>query len=210
MRKGFFSGKNVKIAISQHFEFFTFFILQIDVFVSQRICNSWGWNWSQMFTYSSYYPQLAITSFRSNGPFTYEMSHMVKEGNHYTTVEEIQCAVTSELKDMRSRIFWRLRKGSQIEQMSASDVTEIIGSCSTDSQWNRINSCSRLYRNADSSARNKSGDRVPGYSSIQQNKIADRLGREGARTRPIGPEPFLPQSSSRFKSEIRNWIKIKK
>ncbi len=43
---------------------------------------------------------------------------------------------------------------------------------------------------------------VPGHSGIQQNETADRV----ARTRPIGPEPFLPLSFSRFKSEIRNWI----
>ncbi len=47
----FFLKKNVKIAISQHFEIFTFFIFQIQVYVSQQIFNSWGWNWSQMFTY---------------------------------------------------------------------------------------------------------------------------------------------------------------
>ncbi len=33
---------------------------------------------------------------------------------------------------------------------------------------------------------------VPGHSGIQQNETADRLAREGARTRPIGPEPILP------------------
>ncbi len=31
---------------------------------------------------------------------------------------------------------------------------------------------------------------VPGHKRIQQNETADRLAREGARTRPIGPEPF--------------------
>ncbi len=39
---------------------------------------------------------------------------------------------------------------------------------------------------------------------------ADRLAREGARTRPISPEPFLPPSLSRFKSKIRNWIEKRK
>ncbi len=43
-------------------------------------------------------------------------------------------------------------------------------------------------------------------SGIQQNETADRLAREGARTSPIGPEPFLPLSLGRFKSKIRNWI----
>ncbi len=47
---------------------------------------------------------------------------------------------------------------------------------------------------------------VPGHSGIQQNETTDRLAREGARTRPIGPECFLPLSLSRFKSKIRNWI----
>ncbi len=51
---------------------------------------------------------------------------------------------------------------------------------------------------------------VPGHSGIQQNKTADRLAKEGARTRPIDPEPFLPLSFSRFKSKIRNWIEKRK
>ncbi len=51
---------------------------------------------------------------------------------------------------------------------------------------------------------------VPGHSRIQQNETADRLTREGARIRPIGPEPFLPLSLSRFKSKIRNWIEKRK
>ncbi len=33
-----------------------------------------------MFTYGPYYPPLVITVFRPNGPFTYEMPHMVKGG----------------------------------------------------------------------------------------------------------------------------------
>ncbi len=51
---------------------------------------------------------------------------------------------------------------------------------------------------------------VPGHSRIQQNEMADRLAREGVRTRPIGLEPFLPLSLSRFKYEIRNWIEKRK
>ncbi len=51
---------------------------------------------------------------------------------------------------------------------------------------------------------------VPGHSGIQQNETADRLVREGARTRPIGPEPLLPLSLSRFKWKIRNWIEKRK
>ncbi len=51
---------------------------------------------------------------------------------------------------------------------------------------------------------------LPGQSGIQQNETADRLAMEGARTRPIGPEPFLPLSWSRFKSKIRNLIEKKK
>ncbi len=47
---------------------------------------------------------------------------------------------------------------------------------------------------------------LPGRSGIQQNETADRLEREGAKNRPVGPEPFLPLSFSRFKSKIRNWI----
>ncbi len=51
---------------------------------------------------------------------------------------------------------------------------------------------------------------VPGHGRIQQNETADKLAREGAMTRPIGPEPFLPLFLSRFKYKIRNWIeKIK-
>ncbi len=46
---------------------------------------------------------------------------------------------------------------------------------------------------------------VPWYSGIQQNETADKLVREGAKIRPIGPEPFLPLSLSRFKSKMRNW-----
>ncbi len=73
----FFRKTNVKIVISQHFEIFTFFIFQILVSVSQRIFNSWGWIWSQIFTYGPYYPPLAITPFRSNETFTYEMLHII-------------------------------------------------------------------------------------------------------------------------------------
>ncbi len=51
---------------------------------------------------------------------------------------------------------------------------------------------------------------VPGKSRIQQNETADRLERGGARTRPIGPEPILPLSLSRFKFKIRNWIEKRK
>ncbi len=47
---------------------------------------------------------------------------------------------------------------------------------------------------------------VPGHCGIQQNETTDKLVREGDRTRPIGPEPFLPLFLSRFKSKIRNWI----
>ncbi len=51
---------------------------------------------------------------------------------------------------------------------------------------------------------------VPGHNGIQQNETANRLVREGARTRPISTEPFLPLSLSRFKSKIRNWIEKRK
>ncbi len=51
---------------------------------------------------------------------------------------------------------------------------------------------------------------VPGHSGIQQNETAERLARKGAKIRPIDPEPFLPLSLSRFKSEIRNWIEKRK
>ncbi len=52
--------------------------------------------------------------------------------------------------------------------------------------------------------------RVPGHSGIQQNETVDRIAREGAKIRPIGPEPFLPLSFRRFKSKIRNWIEKRK
>ncbi len=51
---------------------------------------------------------------------------------------------------------------------------------------------------------------VPGHGGIQQNETVDRLVREGARTRPIGPEPFLPLSLNRFRYKIRNWIEKRK
>ncbi len=51
---------------------------------------------------------------------------------------------------------------------------------------------------------------VPGHSGIQQNETADRLAREGGRTRPISPELFLPLPLSRFKSKKRNWIEKRK
>ncbi len=51
---------------------------------------------------------------------------------------------------------------------------------------------------------------VPRHSGIQQNETADVLAREGARTRLIGPEPFLPLSLNGFKSKIRNWIEKRK
>ncbi len=47
---------------------------------------------------------------------------------------------------------------------------------------------------------------VPGHSGIQQNETANRLVTEGPKTRPIGPEPFLPLLLGRFKSKIRNYI----
>ncbi len=46
---------------------------------------------------------------------------------------------------------------------------------------------------------------VAGHSGVQKNETT-RLEREGARTRPIDPEYFLPLSFSRFKYRIRNWI----
>ncbi len=49
---------------------------------------------------------------------------------------------------------------------------------------------------------------VRGHSGIQLNKTADRLSRERVKSRPIGPEPFLPLSLSRFK--LRNWIEKRK
>ncbi len=51
---------------------------------------------------------------------------------------------------------------------------------------------------------------APGHRGIHQNEIVERLAREGPRTRPIGPEPFLPLSLSRFKSKIRNRIEERK
>ncbi len=69
---GIFLEKNVKILISQHFEIFTFFHFSYSSVCSQQIFNSWGWNWSQMFTY----PHLAITPFRPNGPFNNELSQL--------------------------------------------------------------------------------------------------------------------------------------
>ncbi len=51
---------------------------------------------------------------------------------------------------------------------------------------------------------------IHGHSGIQQNESVDRPAREGARTRSISPEPFLPLSLSRFKSKIRNWIEKRK
>ncbi len=47
---------------------------------------------------------------------------------------------------------------------------------------------------------------VPGRSGIQQNETADRLVREVVGTRPIIPDPFLPLSLSKFKSETINLI----
>ncbi len=47
---------------------------------------------------------------------------------------------------------------------------------------------------------------IRGHGGIQQNETADRLARERARARPVGPQPFLPLSLNRFKSKIRNWI----
>ncbi len=47
---------------------------------------------------------------------------------------------------------------------------------------------------------------VLGQSGTRQNETADRLAREGVRTRTIDPEPFIPLSLSRFKSQIRNWM----
>ncbi len=49
--------------------------------VFQQIFDSWGWNWSQMFIYGPYYPFLAITLFRPDGPFTHEMPQI--ENNVY-------------------------------------------------------------------------------------------------------------------------------
>ncbi len=40
--------------------------------------------------------------------------------------------------------------------------------------------------------------RVLGHSEIQQKETTDRLATEGARTRPISPEPFLQLFLSRF------------
>ncbi len=84
--------------------------------------------------------------------------------------------------------------------------------CACHHRCYKITARSGLYRKADSSVKSKPGNHKvkPAHSGIQQNETANRLAREGARTRPIGLEPFLLQSLSGFKSKIRNWIEKRK
>ncbi len=54
---------------------------------------------------------------------------------------------------------------------------------------------------------NRLNNRLIDYSVSQLfNNELVMLAREGARTRSIAPEHFLPLSLSRFKSKIKNWI----
>ncbi len=47
-------------------------------------------------------------------------------------------------------------------------------------------------------------DRVPGHGGITQNETADGIARKGARTKPIGPEPYLLLFLRRYKSQLQS------
>ncbi len=80
-------------------------------------------------------------------------------------------------------------------------------------RWYKITACSRLYRKPDSFVRSEPGNHNMSTWAMWNSAKWDcgqASERERARTRPIGPEPFLPLFLSRFKSKIRNWIEKRK
>ncbi len=70
---GFFFRKNCDFSTFWNFHFFHFSDLSLFLSEFSTVGDGIG---LKMFTYDPYYPTLAITPFRPNGPFTYEMAHI--------------------------------------------------------------------------------------------------------------------------------------
>ena len=50
---------------------------------------------------------------------------------------------------------------------------------------------------------------IPGHSNLQGNERADGLARTASESLPVGPEPFLPVTTSYLRGAIKDWRKAR-